>query len=199
MANFSVLLEAKALDEQILGVIAEVMAESDIVVLDTYKGLDRDTGALAEQSETPRRARILAEWIRRKGRFALDLDLWGPGVRTDVSRAELARIFARRLGAPILMSDCSHFGFSWLKYDVDGAIWEVVSNTADINDFDLLCDLDPAHADYCPARLIWPADKALAPQAQTPAPSQWRACEGELPGSTRLCIQFGIPRCPKIA
>ncbi len=138
----------------------------------------------------------MVEWMRRKGRFGLDLEIWGSGVTDEVSRADLSRAFARALGAPILVSDCSHFGFSWFKHDVDGAIWEVVSNTNDIDDFDLLSDLDPAHPDYYPALLILPAGAPLPPAAEPDAQRQ-RACEGEAPGSTRLCHHFGTPFCPK--
>jgi hypothetical protein len=44
MADFAPLLEADALDARILNAIAEVMRERDILVLDTYRGLDRTTG-----------------------------------------------------------------------------------------------------------------------------------------------------------
>src|SRR5262245_30274534 len=114
MAGFSPLLEAPTMDARILEVIAEVMRESDIVVLDTYRGIDRITGRVVEVGDQPHKpARIFVEWIRRKGRFGLDLDLYGRGVRADVSQAALAREFVRALGAPLLLSDCSHFGFSW--------------------------------------------------------------------------------------
>lgn len=181
--------------------IAEVMREPDIVVLNTYRGLDKTTGQPAEAASHGRDARITVEWIRRTGRFGLDVELWGAGVRTDVSQAELARQFARALDAPILMSDCSHFGFSWLKHDADGSIWEVVSNTQDIDDFDLLCDLDPGHPDFYPARLIWRADEPLPAAGHPvalPAPS-WRACEGEAANSNKLCRHFRTPYCPKFA
>lgn len=199
MAGFAPLLEVETLDMRILDAIAETMRERDIVVLDTYRGLDRTTGELPEvDSEAPpRQARIFLEWIRRKGRFGLDLELWGEGVRTDISQAKLAREFVSKLGSAVLFSDCSHFGFSWLKHEVDGSIWEVVSNTDDINDFDLLCDLAPDDPRFCPARLIWPAGRPLPSEISTATPQRLRACEGESLGSTRLCRHFSTPYCPR--
>jgi hypothetical protein len=197
METFSPLLEADAVDAQLVGAIAEIMNEGDIVVLESFRGLDKLTGELiTTDRDIIREARIYVEWIRRKGRFGLDLNLFGPGVREDVSGAELARALAQRLGAPVLMSDCSHFGFSWLKHDPSGAIWEVVSDTADIEDFDLLCDLDRAHPNFCPAQLVWAAGTALPLKAAPPG-AGWRACKGEGPGSSKLCRIFCTPFCPK--
>jgi hypothetical protein len=199
MSSFSLLLEADALDERIVRTIAETMGDDDIAVLETWRCLDRATGEPvdddAQTSSAP--ARIRVEWIRRKGRFGLDLEIWGVGVRTDVSQAELAREFVRRLGAPALLSDCSHFGFSWLMHRIDGSIWEVVSNTDDIDDFDLYCDLAPDHSDFTPAILVWPADKPLPLPGSADASARWRACEGESAASFALCRHFATPYCPK--
>jgi len=194
MRGFSPLSDLDALDERFLGPFTALAGTRDVVVLDTYRGLDKQTGEMSE-TEDAQNAAIYIEWTRRKGRFGLDINAFGPGLPRDVTRAQFARKLAALLDRPLLVSDCSLFGFSWLKHDPDGAIWEVVSDVNDSDNFDLLCDLDPSHPDFTPAKLIFAADEPLP----TRAPEEGtRYCE-QHDARTLRCAHFGdVGGCPKL-
>jgi hypothetical protein len=194
MRGFSPLSDLDALDERFLGPFAALAGAHDIVVLDTYRGLNKQTGEISEAEDT-RDAAIYIEWVRRKGRFGLDINAFGPGMPRDVTRVHFARSLAGLLDRPLLASDCSLFGFSWLKHDPDGTIWEVVSDVNDIDNFDLLCDLDPSHPDFTPAKLIFAANEPLPMPASE---ERTRYCE-QNEAQTLRCSHFGsIGGCPKL-
>jgi len=183
--NFSSDLEA--VDHRFVDAFLAVSGVSDILVLDTWNGLDKTTWELGPNH---REAAIYLEWYRRKGRFGLEIDLVGHGLPRGETRAQFTRRLTRALNRPLLVSDCSLFGFSWFKHDPDGAIWEVISNTQDVEDFDLLCDLPPDHPDYVPAVLIYAADEALPPAPPEAEASKTRYCEQQN-ADALFCVHFG--------
>ncbi|MES1202720.1 MAG: hypothetical protein ABUS57_14890 [Pseudomonadota bacterium] len=184
-----------AVDERFISAFAAVSGVSDILVLDTWNGCDKTTWDIPE-GEKDREAAIYIEWMQRKGRFGLEIDLFGHGMPKGETRAHFTRRLVATLGRPLLTSDCSLFGFSWFKHDPDGAIWEVVSNTQDVEDFDLLCDLPADHPDYYPAQLIYAANEALPPAPPEAEAEKTRACEQSNPAGLR-CHHFGVLSCGK--
>ncbi|MES1157001.1 MAG: hypothetical protein ABUL73_04390 [Alphaproteobacteria bacterium] len=189
--NFSSDLDA--VDHRFIDAFAAVSGESDILVLNTWNGLDKTTWDLPEEDH--REAAIYIEWYQRKGRFGLEIDMFGHGMPRGETRAQFTRRLVRALNRPLLVSDCSLFGFSWFKHDPDGAIWEVISNTKDVEDFDLLCDLPPDHADYYPAIPIYGTDEALPPAPPEAEAMKTRYCE-QRNADTLHCHHLG-GSCPK--
>jgi hypothetical protein len=198
MPSYALLSDLDAVDARLIGAIAAITGETDIVSLDTWSGVDKTTWDLPEQSDA-REARIFLEHLRRKGRFGLDLQIFGHGL-PDLSSAEFARRLAHALARPLLISDCSLFGFSWFKVDPDGAVAEVVSVIGDDDCFDLLSDLPPDHPEFVAAKPIWAAADVLPQKPQgapEPALEQRRTCE-QAHGDARLCGVLWLDRCPKI-
>jgi hypothetical protein len=194
MRSFSPLSDLDALDHRFLDAFAAAAGVSDILVLDTWNGIDKNAGDLPAETDA-RTAAIYVEWIRRGGRFGLDIDMFGPGMPRGVTRAQFARRLTRALGRPLLLSDCSLFGFSWFKHDPDGAVWEVVSDTNDANNFDLLCDLPPEHPDHYAAVLVYGAHEDLPALPANADEEKTRYCEQE--GAAALPCGHFWGACPK--
>ncbi len=128
------------------------------------------------------------EWLRRKGRFSLDVNVFGRGFAPHDTPARLCRAVARALGRAVLFSDCSAFGYSYFSAEPDGSIWAqlvVIGDDDDVMDLAVYAHPDPHHR-Y--PRMTFAADEPLA-ERPPGAPTGWDAqsadCDTRLPG--RVC------------
>ncbi len=157
--------------------VARVSGARDVLVLDTFMGLDRETGALVDAVDN-RRADIYVEWRRSPGQFGLEIHVYGPPRRSEsMSEAELARRLARTMRCAFVISDCHANPYSYFRIDPDGAMHRVYTRVDDDNgnaSFDIVCDLDPSDPAYIPSTLMWPADEPF-PKKPADAPDHMPA------------------------
>lgn len=194
---YAPLSDLDAVDDRIIETLRVVTGATDIVVRQSWRTLPDPTADDVIDHQVLSDGDLVIEWIKRKGRFGLDLELYGPALPTNISELAFMRLVTHALGRSLLISDCSAFGFSWLKVDPDGAVSEVVSDVSDIDNFDLLSD-DPSKPDYAPDILLYAPDDPLPtkpPGAPADMPSHVAGtCELMKPG--QLCRQnWGA--CPK--
>jgi hypothetical protein len=175
--------------------VAAATGERDVKLLAGWLGRDRDTGALLPDEAS---AAVSIEWLRSRGRFALNILVYCRGVAETETKGGFARGLARALGRAVLFSDCSAFGYSYFSAEPDGAILAqlLVVDEADPDrmDLDAYDHPDPRHR-Y--PRLVFSADEALPPWTRD-APETWArgdtTCELMIGG--RPCRIFNLP-CPK--
>ena len=177
---------------ELVRAIAEVTGEQDVRLLRTWNGCDRDTGNAVEDLET---GAVNVEWLRRNGRFSLDVQVYGPNLAPRQTSAGFARAVAKSLRRPVLFSDCSASPYTYFSAEPDGAIWVqmLVAGDTDTMDTDISVHEDPRH---CRPRLMFRADEPL-PERPAGSPVTWQhgdpGCETIGPG---LCRVFYMP-CPK--
>ena len=167
MQRVHLLSDLPSVDQTFVDAVAQVGGVRDVLVLDTFMGLDRETGAMADTPDH-RRADIYIEWRRVRGQYGLEICLFGPPTpAAPMSEAEFARKLAIELRRPLVLSDCHANPYSYLRFNPDGAIYRVFTRVDDEDgnaSFDLVCDLDPDDPDYIAASLIWPVDEPLPPK-----------------------------------
>jgi hypothetical protein len=186
-------------DARFIAAVAKVAGTNDVLLLDTWCGINPATGEMPE--ERHRQAAVYVERCRRPGRFGLDIAIFGRRrTEPNMSKAEFTRALACELGQPLVLSDCDANPWSYFRVDPDGAVHHVFTRVDDDQDrdrFDLACDLDPSDPEHIPATLIWPADEPL-PRKPADAPDHLPSalrtfCLGAT--DAKLCETFWAP-CP---
>jgi hypothetical protein len=186
--NFHIALDAA--DARLVEAVAATAGQSDVRLLGTWWGTTHD-GRETLEEET---GAVNIEWLLRKGRFALDVRVYGPGLSPRETEARFVRALAIRLGRAILFSDCGLFPLAYFMAAPDGGILYVLIR--DDEDSDVI---DLASDDHFAPELIIPAGEALPLKPDdAPLPKARKAyCDrGDHNDPTLICEQFwGI--CPK--
>jgi hypothetical protein len=141
-------------------------------------------------------AKMNVRWLKRPGRFQLDVEVWGENICPRDTEARFARAMAKELGHALLFGDCSAFPFSYFMAKPDGTIWLVLIRIGEEDIMDLEND-DPNNPNMFIPRLIVCADEPL-PERSPGAPTSWQhgdtTCEAPVEG--RPCRVFAMA-CPK--
>ena len=181
--------------EELIPAVQHATREIDVRLLDGWNGCRRGTIEPVENDAT---GRVNIEWLRRKGRFSLDVQIYGRRIAPRETTARIARSLARSLARAVLFSDCSAFGYSYFSAKPDGSIWAqlLVIDDADddIMDVQAYDHDDPRHR-Y--PRMVLGPDEPL-PERAIGADESWRvgetSCEGPVAG--KPCAVFALA-CPK--
>jgi len=180
--------------EKLVAAIASATGEGDVRLLAGWNGCDRVTGEPIAHDVT---GKVNIEWLRRKGRFSLDVMFYGRDIAPRETEARLCRAVAKSLGRSVLFSDCSAFAYSYFSAEPDGSIWAqllVIGDDDDVMDLDTYHHDDPRH---CYPRLVFAPDEGL-PERAPGDPENWThgdtSCDKPIPG--KLCRAFAAP-CPK--
>lgn len=179
---------------KLLAAVAEASGERDVRMLKGWKGADPDTGEPIGPQDF---GAVNIEWYRRKGRFSLDVKVFGREFAARETSARFSRAVARALGRPVLFGDCSAFGFSYFMAAPDGSIWAVllvIGDDDDVMDVDTYDHKVPAQ---CFPRLTYTPIDPL-PERALGDPDSWTHgdtnCDTPIPG--KLCRVFAGP-CPR--
>ena len=178
----------------LVAAVMEATGHQDVRLLSGWHGCDRVTGEMIANEAT---GAINVEWYRRKGRFSLDVNLFGRDFGPRETTARLCRAIARSLGLSVLFGDCSAFGYSYFSAEPDGSIW---AQLLVIGDDDDRMDLDTYDHDiprYRYPRLTFAPNEPL-PEKPPFLPHGWRDGESncDTPIAGKLCTVFALP-CPK--
>lgn len=200
MQPVSVMTDIADIDSAFIAAIAMITGTTDVLLLDTWNGVDPVT---FEMPEDDREAAVYVERYRRPGRYGLDVSIFGAHrIEPNVSEAEFVRRLARAVGRALVISDCDANPWSWFRFNPDGSIERVYTvNDADDGTilYDLACDLDPADPGFLSSEAIWPAGAQLPPKPEDAPDQMPRAmqtfCDGAAKGG--LCETFWAP-CPKL-
>lgn len=170
----------------ILHALKRIFSEPDVRLLESrsYSGASES----AAHGDEP--GPINVEVYRRKGRFALEVEVWGETFGEGETSASFSRALALALGRPLLFSDCSSFPFSYFLVDPKGAIWEVLLQISDDDIFDL-CDSSHYPCLTIAVNKCLPRRAAGDPDSWTPGDT---SCETYVPG--RPCRAFAM-ECPR--
>jgi hypothetical protein len=168
--------------------------ESDVCLLEGWNGCKRGTLEPIEDEAT---GTVNVEWMRRKGRFSLDVQVFGHNIAPLETTARISRTVATSLKRAVLFSDCSAFPYSYFSAEPDGSIWAqllvIDELDDDIMDLQIYDHDDPLHL-Y--PRMVFAADDVLPARAPG-VPESWSAgeasCEAQVSG--KLCTVFAA-RCP---
>lgn len=203
MQRVSLLSDLASVDQTFVDAVAAIAGLSNVLVLDTYWGGDRETGKLAEEIDT-READLYIEWRRFKGRYGLAVDMYGPKpLRETLSEAEFVRRLAMTLGRRMVISDCDANPWSYLFIEPDGSLHHGYMRTDDEDGnavYDLVHELDPSDPSYIEELVVWPAGRAW-PIKPADAPDHMppeirRFCRASPGDEGKLCESFWAP-CPK--
>jgi hypothetical protein len=170
----------------------------DVRLLRGWQGGARGDGRIAvEEAYGP----VNIEWLRRKGRFSLDVHVFGHGLAVRETEARFCRGVARALGRALLFSDCGTNPFSYFLAEPDGSLWRAYIAVQDDIDIVDLVALDTGNREALAPALVAAADAdlPLLPEGVTPD-TKYRACdmaEGR-PGALDLCHNFGTS-CPRLS
>lgn len=203
MQPVSLLSDLETVDQAFVDAVAAVAGLSNILVLDTFWGSDRETGVWPEGIDR-READVYIEWKRFKGRYGLAVDMYGPKpLREPISEAVFVRRLAMTLGRRLVTSDCDPNPWSYYRIDPNGSLHHDYMRTDDENGdevFDLVSELDPGDPDFIasleiwPASAPWPAKPADAPDHMPPEIR--RLCRAAPGDEGKLCETFWAS-CPK--
>lgn len=192
MAVFDVSSDLDDFSEEILEALRVATGESDVVEHGTWMGCDKENWDLPVTRHPE--AKIEVEWLRRKGRFGLDLRIVARDAHLHMSDGMFARAFARALGRPLLFSDCHLFPWSYFMAAADGSIFDVVCEPNDDDRLDLIpSDPDePGHS--MPMLLFGPADELppVTDDATFEPPDRCGVFGGECPKKLERCGHVGV-------
>ncbi|MBV9993715.1 MAG: hypothetical protein JO127_00750 [Caulobacteraceae bacterium] len=174
--------------------LAAATAERDVRLLTGWNGCDRASGELIEGEVW---GAVNIEWLRRRGRYALEVQVYRRDAATNETPAQFARRLAAALQRSILFSDCSTFGYSYFSAEPDGSIW---AQLLVIGDDDERLDLDsydhPDPSQRYP-RMVFRGDAPLPVRGAVPpeaSSGDYSTCEIRISG--KPCRIFNLP-CPK--
>ncbi|MBI3439557.1 MAG: hypothetical protein HY054_13080 [Proteobacteria bacterium] len=197
MQPVSILSDVVDVDAQFVAAVAKIAGTSDVLVLDTWNGVDPRTQELISH----RAAALYIERFRRLGRYGLDISIFGKHcIEPNLSEAAFIRLLAREIGRSMVASDCEFNPWSWFRFDPDGAIYQVytVPDEGEEALFDLACDLDTSDLNYLAQNLVVRAGEPLS-EKPADAPDHMPAtlrgsCDNADEG--KLCETFWAA-CPK--
>lgn len=178
---------------ELVAAVAEAAGEEDVRLVHSWNGYDRESGDMIEPQQT---GAVYIEWLRRQGRFSLDVQVYGARLAPRQTSARFARAVAKSLRRSVLFNDCSPYPFSYVSAEPDGSIWLqiVIDDDTDVMDLDAYDHEDPS---LRRPRLVFGPDEPL-PERPAGSPVSWRhgdpVCETR--GPQDLCWAFCTP-CPK--
>jgi hypothetical protein len=179
---------------ELVPAIMAATGEHDVRLLRGWRGCDRETGKPIDDEET---GVVNVEWLRRKGRFSLDVDAHGANLAPRETSARFSRAVAKALGRPVLFSDCALSSFTCFSAEPDGSIWAqtLVFGDDDVMDLGACDGGDPRHR-Y--PRLVLGPDEPL-PERPPGSSESWRLGDPTCAtaGAGDLCTVFYTP-CPKL-
>lgn len=150
-----------------------------------------------EMHESPEPHAAYIEWYRRKGRFSLDVHVYGRNFAPRETSARFCRAMAKGLGSAVLFSDCSPFGYSYFSAEPDGSIWAQLLIIGDDDDVMDLDRYDEGNIKTRFPRMVFRANEEL-PQRSPSDPDSWTHgdtdCHRTVEG--RPCRVFAGP-CPR--
>lgn len=200
MQPVSIMSDMADVDAAFIRAVADVANTQDVLLLDTWNGVDPVTFELPDERAE---AAVYVERYRRPGRFGLDVSIFGMHrIEPNMSAAEFVRRLAGALCRSFVISDCDANPWSWFRIDPDGAIYQVYT-CPDEDDgtiiYDLACDLAPDHPDYIAQSRVWPAHEPLSQKPEDAPDHLTRErrtfCRDAEKGG--LCESFWAP-CPKL-
>lgn len=185
MAMFNMMSDADAIDDAFVAAVSSIAGGAETRVCAGWMGCDRETWEPLDEPQSP--AEI--EWLRRRGRFGLDINVMGVALPA-ISTAAFVRALAMKIGRPLVFSDCSPNPWTWLMAEADGSIRHVWQSTETV-DGEEVFDLDPGVA-------AWP----IVIAAGAPLPPEEFADVGGLPSGCQTsgparCVVFLTGRCPQ--
>jgi hypothetical protein len=177
--------------------VAGVTGHGDVRLLRGWQAGARGDGRIAVEEEY---GPVNVEWLRRKGRFSLDVHVFGHGLAVRETEARFCRAMARALGRALLFSDCGANPFSYFLAEPDGSLWRAYIAVLDDLDIVDLVELDADNRAALEPALIAAAgaNLPLLPEDVTPD-TRYRSCDmvEPRPGIVDLCQNFGMP-CPQL-
>ncbi|HVY87165.1 MAG TPA: hypothetical protein VG943_18680, partial [Caulobacterales bacterium] len=89
---YAPLSDLDAVDDRIIEALQAVTGATNIVVRQSWRTLPDPTADDVIDHQVLSDGDLVIEWIKRKGRFGLDLELYGPALPTNISELAFMRL-----------------------------------------------------------------------------------------------------------